>query len=213
MTNPNDALKANDWAILHQYLCCKEDTPKEVCTALTKLRQALEPRPAVEPCETCKDIPEECAKVPNSRHCEKSQRNDVDRCNTSTNECNLNLSQDVDVPVWYESDLSKSIAHDPEMVQGALAVLSNLMMKSNATIANFNIGNKEDGDFYFTGSRTPPESAWQPETVDLDLFKSPFIEDFDDSFGRLKNAFIEDLKNRYAGKIIKIKPPSAGEKT
>ena len=39
--------------------------------------------------------------------------------------------------------------------QGALAVLSNLMMKTNATSAEFMIGNEKDGEFYFTCSRKP----------------------------------------------------------
>lgn len=39
--------------------------------------------------------------------------------------------------------------------QGALAVLSNLMMKTNATSAEFMIGNEKDGKFYFTCSRKP----------------------------------------------------------
>jgi len=43
--------------------------------------------------------------------------------------------------------------------QGALAVLSNLMMKTNATNAEFMIGNEKDGEFYFTCSRTKPTPA------------------------------------------------------
>ncbi len=37
--------------------------------------------------------------------------------------------------------------------QGALAVLSNLMMKTNATSAEFMIGNEKDGEFHFTCHR------------------------------------------------------------
>lgn len=43
--------------------------------------------------------------------------------------------------------------------QGALAVLSNLMMKTNATTAEFMIGNEKDGEFYFTCSRTKSTPA------------------------------------------------------
>lgn len=42
--------------------------------------------------------------------------------------------------------------------QGALAVLSNLMIKTNATSADFMIGNEKDGKFYFHCSRAAPSS-------------------------------------------------------
>lgn len=51
--------------------------------------------------------------------------------------------------------------------QGALAVLSNLMMKTNSTTAEFMIGNEKDGEFYFTCSRTKPT----PAPIDADKVK------------------------------------------
>ena len=39
--------------------------------------------------------------------------------------------------------------------QGALAVLSNLMIRTNAKNATFTIGNEKDGSFTFTARRSP----------------------------------------------------------
>lgn len=49
--------------------------------------------------------------------------------------------------------------------QGALAVLSNLMIKTNAQTAEFMIGNEKDGEFYFTCSRGKQPAA---PAVDLE---------------------------------------------
>jgi len=67
-------------------------------------------------------------------------------------------------PAVYYCENGKSLEG---LEQGALAVLSNLMMKTNATSADFMIGNEKDGDFYFRCTRKP-----QP-AVDLGMvFKS-----------------------------------------
>lgn len=50
--------------------------------------------------------------------------------------------------------------------QGALAVLSNLMMKTNATSAEFMIGNEKDGEFYFTCSRNAPQPVEEIEGLE-----------------------------------------------
>jgi len=62
----------------------------------------------------------------------------------------------VDKPAVFYCDNGKSL---DGLEQGALAVLSNLMMKTNATTAEFMIANDKDGEFHFTcrrGPTTPP---------------------------------------------------------
>lgn len=53
-------------------------------------------------------------------------------------------------PAVYYCENGKSL---DGLEQGALAVLSNLMIKTNATTADFMIANEKDGEFYFHCSR------------------------------------------------------------
>ena len=61
-----------------------------------------------------------------------------------------------DVPVFY----CKNGDNLEGLEKGALAVLSNLMMRTNSTSASFMIGNEKDGEFHFECKRV---IAPQPE--------------------------------------------------
>lgn len=67
-------------------------------------------------------------------------------------------------PAVFYCDNGKSLKG---LEQGALAVLSNLMIETNATSADFMIGNKKDGEFHFHCTRGKADAP-----ADLDALKA-----------------------------------------
>lgn len=68
--------------------------------------------------------------------------------------------------IHYSASVS-ALKPDDELVQAALAVLSNLMMVTNATSAEFEIGNPIDGVFKFTATHHKPSAPVCPRCGDL----------------------------------------------